>query len=315
MKKSFAVMHTISLIIVLVYLDILLATPSLWVPGVDPLPPLQPKEVGYSLTVRQSYTDLATGVSSLQVLSAYEYLSYSYLSTFSITSHGSSPIVQLAFNNYTNPYSETSTYVVEYNSRSCVYGPSEGYSPYMGYDYYQNQILDLYYSGQDLYFEYEESSYGLLLVYSSIVPYPGEYPRNITYTVAFENSTGYLVRYDLVGTEYCCPTNSDYSCPNSGLCNDGSVPTITLAQTNQTSFDYDILEASDWPADFFQYACPFNISTAAAEVSSSSSNDPITQLWAITATVLFGVTLLVLIGENVYLFSMKKSVPMASSKE
>lgn len=54
-------------------------------------------------------------------------------------------------------------------------------------------------------------------LYVCIYMYLGDpsLPRDLTYTLTFQNSTGYLLIYALAGTEYCCP-GADIYCPNEG---------------------------------------------------------------------------------------------------
>ncbi len=72
--------------------------------------------------------------------------------------------------------------------------------------------------------------------------------------------SGYLLIYSLIGTEYCCPGINLY-CPNSGNCDDGSVPLLTQANTTQYYSAYQIYTNTSWADGFFGAYCPFTTTT------------------------------------------------------
>lgn len=240
-------------------------TAKLWNPATDPLPPLQPKEMGVQTYNIQYYTLVNTGEVVLDIrVAGYEFFSYLQklvVAQVSGQSQGNppTPLMQYSYNNYNDPDAYGSLMLAYYDTQTCFYGNVEGGSSYPGYDYYQSTLLGLYYSNIPVQFEYVTlPDYGLCLRYSALMPWSNPaLPRALTYTVTFQNSTGYLIEYDLTGTEYCCP-GANFGCPNSGLCPDGSAPVLTLANTNQTLYGYQIFQSNSWPSGFFSNACPFS---------------------------------------------------------
>lgn len=258
-----------------VYFNVILAA-QLWNPATDPLPPVQPAEMSATLYNSDLYTLVESGeVVSRTDVFGYQFNSFSKEMQMTVASGSNEglPVLQIAYNNYANPSADNSSLLAQYNTQTCSNGPIEGESPYPGYNYYQEYLQLLYSSGIPIYFEYVIlPEYGLSLRYSAELPWNNPaLPRNLTYTLTFQNSTGYLLTYDLYGTEYCCPGANLY-CPNSGNCSDGTIPQLTYAITNQTYYDYLLYEASDWPAGFFGAYCPFTESVPTATPTSTVSN-------------------------------------------
>ena len=91
----------------------------------------------------------------------------------------------------------------------------------------------------------------LFKVYDIVVPWNDTvYPRDLNYTLEFQNSTGYLRLYSLHGYEYCCKDTG--ACLNIGerFCNDGSPPVNLYAQVDQVMKKYQLI-TEVWPAGFF----------------------------------------------------------------
>jgi hypothetical protein len=249
------------------------ATAKLWDPNTDPVPPVQPKEVGMQTYNSQFYHIVDTGavLFNLQI-PGYQFESYAnqviiaYATGEDANANPPAPIMQYAWNNY----SSGQNLLAQYPTQGCYYGTVEGHSPYPGYDFYSNYIYYLYQTKMNVTFEYITlPDYGLCLKYTSPVPWNNpDLPRNMVYTLVYQNSTGYLLQYNLIGTEYCCANGA--GCPNEGQCADGTDPVLTLAMTNQTLFGYQIFTEDSWPKGFFNPYCPFTSSTP---VTSSSSSD------------------------------------------
>jgi hypothetical protein len=228
---------------------------TLWNATLGPMPPPQPKEVGMQVLDYQYYYLVSNHEVIADVnIPGYEFMSYQQQAVMSITGGevNGIPQQQIAYQNYLDPYSNTASLLAQYKTQTCTYGQIEGTTPYPGYDYYNNLLLSLVDQGIPVYFDYITlPDYGLCLQYTSTPPWiTDDEPRAITYTLTFQNSTGYLVIYSLIGTEYCCPGVNIY-CPNSGLCSDGTEPQLTQANTTSYYGPYQIYSASDWADGFF----------------------------------------------------------------
>ena len=243
---------------------------KVWNPATDPIPPLQPKEVGMQLYNAGSYYIAESGaiLSNLQI-SGYQFESYANqvvvaLANGQNVSSPPVPFMQYSWNNFTSG----ANLLAEYTSQTCTTGEVEGGAPYPGYDFYTEYIFSLYYSNITVYYQnITRPGYGSCLQYSAYAPWDNPaLPRNLIYTLVYQESTGYMIEYSLNGTEYCC-LNGD--CPNSGNCADGSVPLLTVANTNQTMFGYQIFTEDSWPAGFFDPYCPFDQTNS----DSNSNND------------------------------------------
>lgn len=255
----------------------------------QPMPPLQPKELGVELLNYQYYTLIPSNDVILDLnVQAYQFNSFSQLVQMATTAGkvNGVPQVQLSYGNYQDPSSYTASMLAHYDDQTCSYSQIEGESPYPGYDYYQNLLLSLYYGGIPVYFDYVNlPEYGQCLQYSATPPWISEdLPRDLTYTLTFQESTGHLVIYSLVGTEYCCPGVNVY-CPNSGPCNDGTQPLLTMANTTSFYGPYQIFAADSWSDGFFGPYCPFS----SASPSSSSGDDDDMRKSTILAIVLGGL--------------------------
>jgi hypothetical protein len=244
-----------------------------WNITTDPLPPLQPKECGYETYNNQVYYDVnGKVVLSLQV-AGFTFMSY--LNQVSQSQAAGNnfgiPIMQFAYSNFT----AGTTFLAGYNAQNCTEGEVEGYEPYPGYDYYQSELVALYELGVPIEFVVVIlPEYGLCLRYSAVLPWDNpSLPRYLTYTLTFQNSTGYLIEYDLIGTEYCCYDTITLYCPNKGLCYDGSTPQLTYAQTNQSLSNYQIYNESKWSPGFFGNYCPFSSSTSTVTVTSGDDDN------------------------------------------
>lgn len=281
---------------------------TLWNITTGPMPPLQPKELGVELLNYQFYTLVSTNEVILNInVPGYQFNSYSQQCQMATTGGevNGIPQVQLSYGNYKDPSSNTASMLAHYNDQTCTYSQIEGESPYPGYDYYQSMLLSLYYSGIPVYFDYVNlPDYGLCLQYTATPPWPSDdEPRDLTYTLTFQNSTGYLLIYALIGTEYCCPGLNLY-CPNSGPCDDGSMPLLTQANTTSFYGPYQIYEADSWSDGFFGPYCPFpsdsTSSSGGGEMSTST-------VLAILFGVLFALAVMVIVGLAMRLSAAQKT--------
>ena len=208
------------------------------------------------------------------------------------------PNLQVSYDNYANPSSNTAVMLADYNTQQCTYGQIEGEAPYPGYDYWNTFLQTLVAENITVYFEYVTlPDYGLCLQYTTTPPWysnDDNEPRVLTYTLAFQNSTGYLVLYSLEGTEYCCPGANIY-CPNSGLCADGTSPQLTMANTTVYYSNYQIYNASSWASGLFGAYCPFTTTTTTVFSNSNSNNGTSVQTaFAVLMGLFFGFSLLVI---------------------
>lgn len=281
---------------------------SIWNPSTDPLPPLQPAECGYEVLDKQLYHNSTGGIVLQLEVGGYSFSSYSkqFIQSTATGSNFGLPVMQLAFTNYT---SQTGL-LVSYNTQTCTTGAVEGNSPFPGYNFYQEEIMQLYNSGIQISFEYvEKPVYGVCLQYSAIVPwFNPSLPRDLVYTLVFQNSTGYLVEYSLVGTEYCC-FGTNFYCPNSGNCSDGSVPQLTYASTNQTQYNYAIFTEESWSQGFFSQDCPFTTSQSSCNNEDDDSEKQAYLSSLIAVTVMLGLLLIALVWVFIILPKFFKEKP------
>lgn len=285
-----------------------------WNPSTDPLPPLQPKEMGAALLNVQNYYVVSNLQPYLSLnVAGFTFMSLSKQFQQSISSGQNlgSPLMQIASANYTVPQSNSASLLADYNTQTCLSGPIEGDSPYPGYNYYQNEINFLYSAGIPVDYSTFVKDGVTYWQYSSPVPWNNPLlPRAINYTVIFDSSTGYLVEYSLAGTEYCCLGVVGY-CPNSGLCPDGSSPVLIYASTIQYWSDYQIFNSTSWEPGFFGDYCPFSTST-----SSSSSSQKGLGLPTVLA-IFFGILLFLstLINMSTYIGCFKMVSSSSSSPQ
>ncbi len=153
-----------------------LSAAALWNISTDPMPPLQPKEMGAETLNYQYYylvSDPSDVILNLNV-PGFQFNSYLYQSIMSTTGGevNGQPQIQIAYDNYADPSSATASMLAHYDTQTCQYGPIEGDSPYMGYNYYTNLLLSLYSEQIPIYFEYVTlPEYGLCLQYTSTPPW------------------------------------------------------------------------------------------------------------------------------------------------
>ncbi len=174
---------------------VVLSATTLWNVTTGPLPPLQPKEMGADTLNYQYYTLESTGEVILDLnVPGYQFNSYSQQCVMSTTGGevDGVPQIQISYDNYMNPSSETASMQAHYTTQSCTYGPIEGESPYTGYDYYTTLLMSLYNAGIPIYFDFVDSpEYGVCLQYTATPPWESDdEPRVLTYTLTFQNSTG-----------------------------------------------------------------------------------------------------------------------------
>ena len=280
------------------------AAPAVWNSTIGPYPPYQPKENGCQSVNYQFYHLASTGEVILDlIVPGFVFSSYSYQTIMS-TAGGEVdgiPNLQVSYDNYADPSSDTAVMLADYNTQTCTYGQIEGYSPYPGYNYYNIFLDELIAEGITVYFEYVDlPDYGLCLQYTTTPPWVSNddsEPRVLTYTLAFQNSTGYLFLYSLVGTEYCCPGENIY-CPNSGLCADGSEPQLTNANTSVYYSNYQIYSNTSWADGFFGAYCPFTSIDATDDNNnnnddSSNKGTSLQTAFAVLFGIFFGFALVV----------------------
>ena len=181
--------------------------------------------------------------------------------------------IHLSVTNYANPLSPSASLMVFYNTKSCIESAVEGGQDYPGYNYYRTLLENFYSSGIPIYFQYvtcPDPEYGECLEYTAIPPwFNPDLPRNITYTLSFQNSTGYLLDYVLKGTEMCCYNNGESFCPNEGLCADGSIPQKIYTVSGSYYRNYALF--TSWDENFFQVTCPYNNNSQTSSTTTTSS--------------------------------------------
>lgn len=288
-----------------------LGAATLWNVTTGPMPPLQPKELGVELLNIQTYTLVSNNELILDLnVPGYQFNSYSQQCQMATTGGelNGVPQVQLSYGNYKDPSSDTASMLAHYNDQTCTYSQIEGESPYPGYDYYQTMLLSLYYSGIPVYFDYVTlPEYGLCLQYTATPPWDSDdEPRDLTYTLTFQNSTGYMLIYALIGTEYCCPGLNLY-CPNSGPCEDGTMPVLTQANTTAYYGPYQIYSADSWSKGFFGAYCPFPTAVTSNGSGGSGGGMSTSAALAVTFGALFAVAVIVIVGLAVKLLALQRT--------
>jgi len=238
---------------------------ELFDPAVDPYPMPMPAEYGCAVSTTDTWMVTSSNVYVLDVeMYGYYYGSLQYQSVMAQMGgmNQNAAVMQLSYTNYTVPSSPTAGTMISYDTQACYNNPIEGDTSYPGPNYYID-LMELYYNaGLPVYFSYVTvEGYGVCLQYTVNAPWNNpDLPRDINYTLTFQNSTGYLLDYVLSGTEYCCfgeaGGGQDY-CPNSGNCTDGSAPQQVYTISGTYYRDYELF--TDWPVDFFTSSCPFSI--------------------------------------------------------
>lgn len=306
----------VCIVLMLLLVGLACCEAELWNATTDPLPPPQPAEVGMQTLQTQSYTYANNGSVFFDLtVSGYQFSSYAnqIIIAFSAGQNAGSPpapLMQYAYNNFASG----ENMLAGYDTQTCAYGEVEGNVPFPGYDYYSNYLLLLYDMGVPITFENVTlPELGVCLRYSAPVPWNNpQLPRNLTYTLTFQNSTGYLIEYQLHGTEYCCP---DMFCPNSGLCPDGSAPQLIIANTDQQLYGYQVFSNASWPSGFFDAYCPFG------DGSSSSRSDGLAEvlMWVFAGLLVLMVVLVIWMAcrmnrMNVQLSALKAAVSSAEKE-
>ena len=191
----------------------------------DPLPPVQPKEVGFQVVSLADYKFLSSGEQqSFAYVVGYQFSSYSRL-TIQTQGGGTNeglPLMTISYDNYTNPADQCATTYIQYDKQTCTYGPTEGFAAYPGYDQYTNELMGYYEAGVPIYYSTEDyQDFGPTYTYEVLVPWDYQPPRELTYTLIYQQSTGYLLAYILNGTEYCCKAGGcvteGYTCTGAPL--------------------------------------------------------------------------------------------------
>jgi hypothetical protein len=188
----------------------------------------------------------------------YSYYSYSQQSAvsnaggMSFANGASSPTMLTNFINYNDPSNPVASMRILYGSQMCAYNSIEGGGGFQGYDYWQQSFLQYQELNYPLYFQYKnDSQYGLCLEYAVD---PG---GNVTYTLIFQNSTGYLLNYISQGHELCCPdgvTCGHVICP-------GNKPPVHVSDYSNTAYSNYIVLGDNytWSSGFFdQPNCPYS---------------------------------------------------------
>ena len=275
------------IILVLVSMMLFNTQAKTWNPATDPYPPVQPMEVGMQTYNTQLYYLVNSGDVLFNLkISGYQFESYANQVIVALATgenayiNPAAPLMQYSWNNFTSGQN----LLAQYNTQTCLYGDVEGGSSYPGYNFYTSYIGYLYSINVTITFEYITlPEYGTCLKYTAPVPWNNPaLPRDMVYTLIFQNSTGYLLQYNLVGTEYCC---ANAFCPNEGLCSDGSQPQLTYAMTNQTLYGYQVFSEASWPAGFFDPYCPFP--QASTNDNNSNSHLKTGEAFAILLGLLF----------------------------
>lgn len=245
-------------------------------PAVDPYPPPMPAEYGCAVSTNGTWMVTATGEYVMDVeLYGFQFGSLQYQSVMAQMAGETQgvAVMQLSYSNYSIPANPTAGTFVDYGTQACYYNPIEGDASYPGPTYYSGLLEEYYNMGMTIYFSYVMmEGYGVCLQYSVLAPWDNPVlPRNITYTLTFQNSTGYLLEYILSGTEYCCfglAGEGQTYCPNSGNCTDGSTPQQIYTVSGTYYNNYDVF--SNWPTDFFTALCPFSTAVIDEEGSACS---------------------------------------------
>jgi hypothetical protein len=312
----------------MVYIFLLLiigiTTGAVWNPSTDPLPPVQPKEVGFLIENVYNNTFVNEGVQLLDVqIFGYQLNSYN-LQTVQVSSGGynqNQAVMQFSYQNLSVPDSSTASLYAQYGSKSCSFSPSEGGTPYQGYDYYTNAVLAFSADpNTTVYFEeMYYPDYGDCLVYSVPVPWPYDspvYPRKMNYTIIYQKSTNYLVQYSLKGTEYCCADTG--TCVDQQLyCNDGSDPLLTFTTSDSYYSNYHIFDNNAYNSSSVLGAyCPFDNDNEVDTYGVRNTYDYYTET-DVTTAVLITFFITAFLATTIFLLYLrmeKKSSPTAMSR-
>lgn len=260
MSVRLVIMMRLLVVFLMISVFVLSSHAKVWNPSTDPLPPLQPKEVGMQTFNSQPYRSLVTGEDLFKLeVSGYQFLSYeskiivAWATGQNALTNPPAPLMQYSWSNFTSGKS----LLAQYATQSCVTGDIEGASSFSGYDFYRNYLMLLYSLNITITFDnFTFDAYGPCMVFTAPALWNNPaLPRKLVYTLIFQNSTGYLMQYSVAGTEYCC---NDMVCPNDGLCSDGTAPFLTYASTNQTLSKYQLFSSASWPSGFFKPFCPFH---------------------------------------------------------
>ena len=164
-----------------------------------------------------------------------------------------------SYNNYTDPLNPNATLYAVYGSDgsgTCSYSMTEGSASYPCYDGYTKELLEYYNAGIPIYYSLTNySDFGPCYVYTVQVPWDFYPPREETYTLVYQQSSGYLLAYIVNGTEYCC---DDQTCVNEGLnCSDGSTAQLTWNNSSTFYSNYQIFNETSFPGGFFGNYCKY----------------------------------------------------------
>ena len=268
-----------------------------WNPTNGPSVPLQPMEVGYQENMNSIRQDRDnSNLIYQQITTNYIYSSYS-LSRSLTTSTGrvnDEPFMTIAYNNYNNDVPNSGNgLLVQYSYQTCVEQPVEDKSSLVSYDFYSKLINSVYAAGSDVTYEYlTVPDFGLCLHYHTVTSF-----YNTVFDLYFQNSTGYLVEYDIHSTMYCCNTDGYQFCQLQTIqCSDGSNPQVITSQSNETYSNYQLFTASQWPTDFFIGSCPFDATPPVSDDSTNCNGNNAMGLTTILSIVfggLFGIVAII----------------------
>lgn len=290
-----------------------------WNAATDPLPPLQPMEYGFSFVDFEYYYVTATGYVTVDMsVPGYSFYSYHNLSAISVgggyqmLNKTTSPAALVNYIDYRNPTNPIASARMLFSERECFYNAPEGGSGFPGYNYWQQQVAYFDSVGIPMYYEMTTCPDvgGTCLEYA--VPM-----GNITFTLYFQNSTGYLLNYITYGHEYCC---LDGSMCGVETCPDGSVPLLTTDYA-KTSYDNYINFGDNftWPTNYFDqpscmYSATYGYPTSAPTMSSDSdSNDISISPGQLAAAIIVPVVVMSAIIIALFVFYWTPKVLRANS--
>ena len=238
-------------------------TATLWNKTTDALPPLLPKECMSQRLENNNYTFVDNGqVLRETSLPGYSYASYQLLCTLNLNggyntvgSEQAIPQSMVSWSNYsTSANSDKATLQLFIGDGYCQYWAIEGGTPYMGYDYYANEIVALYDSGTPVYYtESIDEVYGVLRSYT--VPLMNN-DAIVNYTTTY-TSDDLLLDYTAEGHQYCCLSNC---APKGTPCREGGESRLAKTYSNVRYTDYVIYPDNyTWPnAMYTAPPCPYS---------------------------------------------------------
>lgn len=240
---------------------------TLWNSTSDPMPPVQPKWIGYSSISYANYTFIdgaSGGTFNLVNIPGWFFEDYSTLRTQTWSAGNDQGIPRMTFssNNFNNPTDPHSNLYAPYSEGECSWSETEGGGGYSGYDFMQKTIVSLASAGLPVYFKEEEYlDWGPCLVYTALMPDAPDSAllRDMKYIIKFQKSSGLMVSRNNVGIEWCCADQGTCVSGTNTKCKDGTDARKTWAISQDSYSNHQIYTADAFAqSNIFRQDCPFD---------------------------------------------------------